>query len=186
MSDCKLLNENNNIYDERGTDIIGPEKINEKELDLLDSDDNADNQECLRLRRMEGNGGSKLCDYLRHQMEGNTGSKSCDYLRHHRKVKPATEYDVFHQEQIEMENRVVTWKAMGYAICLFAFGTSVLIAWYFISTSYIDKEQYVDNLQPFTLFVSLILIPGSYRIYSVFKEYFNTPGYSFENIIDCD
>ena len=170
MSDYKRLNENNNIYDERGTDIIGSEKLNAKELDLLDSDDNADNQECLRLRRMEGNGGPKICDYLKHR----------------RKIESGTECDVFHQEQIQIENTVVPWKAIGYAICLFAFGTSVLIAWYFISTSYIDKEQYVDNLQPFTLFVSLILIPGSYRIYSAFKEYFNTPGYSFENIIDCD
>ena len=170
MSDYKLSNENNNIYDERGTDTIGSEKINEKESDLLDSDDNEDNQECFRLRRMEGN----------------KGSKSCTYSKHRRKIKSGTEFDVFHQEQIEMENRVVPWKAIGYAICLFAFGTSVLIAWYFISTSYIDKEQYVDNLQPFTLFVSLILIPGSYRIYAVFKEYLTTPGYSFENIIDCD
>ena len=167
MSDYKGLNENNNIYDERGTDIIGSEKIHEKELDLLDSDDNEDNQECLRLRRLEG-------------------SKSRNYLKHRRKIESGTEWDVFHQEQIEMGSRVISWKAIGYAICLFTFGTSVLIAWYFISTSYIDKEQYVDNLQPFTLFVSLILIPGSYRIYSVFKEYFTTPGYSFENIIDCD
>ena len=43
MPDYKRLNENNNIYDERGTDIIVPEKINDEELDLLDSDDNEDN-----------------------------------------------------------------------------------------------------------------------------------------------
>ena len=170
MSDYKRLNENNNIYNKRGTDAIGSEKINEKKLDLLDFDDNADNQECLLLRRMEGN----------------TGSKSCDYLKYRRKIKSGIECDVFHQDQIDIKNRVISWKAIGYAICLFAFGTSVLIAWYFISTSYIDKDHYVNNLQPFTLFVSLILIPGSYRIYSAFKEYFNTPGYSFENIIDCD
>ena len=170
MSNYKRLNENNNIYHEHSTDIIASEKINEKEVDLLDSDQNEDHQECLRLRKTEGN----------------NGSKSCTYSRHRRKIKSGTEFDAFHQEQIEIENRVVPWKAIGYAICLFAFGTSVLIAWYFISTSYIDKEQYVDNLQPFTIFVSLILIPGSCRIYSAFKEYFTTPGYSFENIIDCD
>ena len=140
MSDYKRINENNNIYNKRGTDAIGSEKINEKELDLMDSDDNANNQECLRVHRMEENEGSKLCDYLRHR----------------RKIESGTGCDVFHQGQIEI--KVVPWKAMGYAICLFAFGTSVFIAWYFISTSYIDKEQYADNLQSFTLFVSLILL----------------------------
>ena len=168
MSDYTRLNENSNIYDEGGLEIVGSKKINATEFDLLDSDENKNDHECLRLRNTERN----------------MGANSINYSRHRGKIKNITE--VFHQEQFEIKNLVVSWKAIGYTICLFLFGTSVLIAWYFISTSYIDKEQYVDNLQPFTLFVSLILIPGSYRIYVVFKEYFTTTGYSLENIIDCD
>ena len=170
MSDYTPLNENTNIYNGGGPEIFGSEKINETEFDLLDSDENKNYQEFLRLRKPDKN----------------IGAKSTNYSRRRGKIKNRTEYEVFHQEQFEIKDLVVSWKAMGYTICLFLFGTSVLIAWYFISTSYIDKDQYVDNLQPFTLFASLILIPGSYRIYIVVKEYFTTPGYSFENIVDCN
>lgn len=75
----------------------------------------------------------------------------------------------------------IPWKAIGYALLLFAAGTLLLVMGSLLVTGYFD-EKYADRTWPVIILGALMFIPGAYHSYVAYYAFKGYEGYSFDDI----
>lgn len=79
----------------------------------------------------------------------------------------------------------IPWKAIGYALLLFAAGTLLLVMGSLLVTGYFD-EKYADRTWPVIILGALMFIPGAYHSYVAYYAFQGYEGFSFDDIPSYD
>lgn len=91
------------------------------------------------------------------------------------------EDDGFVDAQFKPGPKRIPWKAIGYALVLFAAGTLLLVMGSLLVTGYFD-EKYADRTWPVIILGALMFIPGAYHSYVAYYAFKGYEGYSFDDI----
>lgn len=115
-----------------------------------------------------------------------SSSSSSSYPSSSAKYQRLTqEDDGFVDDQFKSGPKRIPWKAIGYAMLLFAAGTLLLVVGSLLVTGYLD-EKYADRTWPVIILGALMFIPGAYHSYVAYYAFKGYEGYSFDDIPTYD
>ncbi|KAK8729971.1 hypothetical protein OTU49_008412 [Cherax quadricarinatus] len=95
------------------------------------------------------------------------------------------EDDGFVDAQFKAGPSRIPWKAISYAMLLFAAGTLLLVIGSLLVAGYIE-EKYADRTWPLIILGALMFIPGAYHSYIAYYAFKGYDGYSFDDIPSYD
>ncbi|KAK3879464.1 hypothetical protein Pcinc_015971 [Petrolisthes cinctipes] len=93
--------------------------------------------------------------------------------------------DGFVDAQFKPRIKSIPWRAISYALLLFAAGTLLLVVGSLLVTGYLE-EKYADRTWPVIILGLLMFIPGAYHSYLAYYAFQGYEGYSFDDIPSYD